>query len=127
MLNFTERFHATITGFTHDGARSLRTLLQRGQAYLVCIGKTGFLTADGTHADALVDVVRAIFDDAVFQNPGFVIARLEIEIAIVETAFGQLTKNGEQVLMAQAVRCEQMFTYQVQTHLLLLVRCRLWR
>ncbi|SAG38886.1 Uncharacterised protein [Enterobacter cloacae] len=44
------------------------------------------------------------------------IARLEIEIAVVEAAFGQLTKNGEQVLMAQAVRCEQMFTYQVQTH-----------
>ncbi|SAF41912.1 Uncharacterised protein [Enterobacter cloacae] len=55
------------------------------------------------------------------------IARLEIEIAVVEAAFGQLTKNGEQVLMAQAVRCEQMFTYQVQTHLLLLVRCRPWR
>ncbi len=43
---------------------------------------------------------------------GFVIARLEIEIAVVEAAFGQLTKNGEQVLMAQAVRCEQMFTYR---------------
>ncbi|MNZ80360.1 hypothetical protein D3C78_989900 [compost metagenome] len=44
------------------------------------------------------------------------IARLKIEIAVVETTLGQLGKNGEQILMTQAVRCEQMFTYQVQTH-----------
>ena len=48
------------------GSRRLRALLQRGQAYLVCISKTGFFAADGAHADALVNVIRTIFNDAVF-------------------------------------------------------------
>jgi hypothetical protein len=50
---------------------------------LVGISKTRFLAADRANADALVDIVRTIFNDAVFQNPGFVIARLKIEIAVI--------------------------------------------
>lgn len=66
MLHFTQRFHATISGITHNGARGLRALLKCGEANLIGISKTGFLPADGAHADAPVDVVRAIFNDAVF-------------------------------------------------------------
>ena len=64
--HFTEGFHTAIASITHNGTCSLRTLLQCSQANLVGIGKTGFLTADGAHADALVNVIRTIFDDAVF-------------------------------------------------------------
>ena len=66
MLHLTQRFNTAIACVTHDGTCRLRALLQRSQAYLVRIGKTGFLTADGAHANALVNVVRTIFDDAVF-------------------------------------------------------------
>jgi hypothetical protein len=66
VLHFSQGFHATIAGITHNGTRRLRALLQCGQANLIGIGKTGFLAADGADADALVDVVRAIFNDAVF-------------------------------------------------------------
>ena len=66
MLHFTQRFHPSVARIAHNGSRRLRALLQRGQAYLVCIGKTGFFAADGAHADTLVNVIRAIFNDAVF-------------------------------------------------------------
>ncbi len=66
MLHLTQRFHTPIASITHDGTRRLRALLQRSQAYLVGVGKTGFLAADGAHTHALVNVVRTIFDDAVF-------------------------------------------------------------
>ena len=66
VLHFTQRFHPSVARIAHNGSRRLRALLQRGQAYLVCIGKTGFFAADGAHADALVNVIRAIFNDAVF-------------------------------------------------------------
>ena len=66
MLHFSQGFHATIAGITHNGTRGLRALLKCGEANLIGIGETGFLAADGTDADALVNVVGAIFDDAVF-------------------------------------------------------------
>ena len=90
----------------NDGPRRLRALLERQLANLVSIGKAGFLAADRADADALIDIVRTIFNDAVFQNPGFVIARLKIKIAVIQTALGQLAKNGKQVLMVQAI-CRQ--------------------
>jgi len=66
MRHFTQGFHTTIAGITHNGTRGLCALLKCSQANLIGIGKTGFLAADGANADALVDVIRAIFDDAVF-------------------------------------------------------------
>ncbi|MNS54506.1 hypothetical protein D3C71_2155450 [compost metagenome] len=66
MLHFAEGFHSTIARFTHDSPRCLGALLQRSQANLIGIGKAGFITAYGANTDALVDVVRAIFNDAVF-------------------------------------------------------------
>ena len=45
------------------------TLLQRIQGDLIGIGEAGLLAADGAHADAPVDIVRAILDDAVLDHP----------------------------------------------------------
>ncbi len=50
----------------HDAARGLRALLQRQQANLIGVSEAGFLAADGAYANALVDIVRAVFDDTVF-------------------------------------------------------------
>ncbi|MNY00195.1 hypothetical protein D3C86_1326790 [compost metagenome] len=66
VLHFAQRFHAAIARFTYDGACRLGALLKRGQANLIGIGKTGFLTAHGANANALIDVIGAIFNDAVF-------------------------------------------------------------
>ena len=96
----------TIAVVAYNGTRRLRALFQRQSANLVRIGKAGFFPAHRTDADALVDIVRTIFNDAVFKNPGLVIARLKIEIAVIQTALGQLAKNGKQILMIQAV-CRQ--------------------
>ena len=106
MLYGAEGLHFAIAGVAHNGPRRLGALLQRQFADLIGVGKARFFAADGAHAYALVDIVRPIFNDTVFQNPGFVIARLKIEIAVIEAALGQLTKNGKQVLMIQAI-CRQ--------------------
>ena len=106
VLYGAEGLYFAIAGLAHNGPRRLGALLQRQLADLVSVGKARFFAADGAHAYALVDIVRPIFNDAVFQNPGFVIARLKIEIAVIEAALGQLTKNGKQVLMIQAI-CRQ--------------------
>ncbi|MNZ80359.1 hypothetical protein D3C78_989890 [compost metagenome] len=66
MLYFAQRFDATIPGFTDNSACRLGALLQCRQAYLIGIGKTGFFTAHGANANALIDIIRAIFNDAVF-------------------------------------------------------------
>ncbi|MNT97407.1 hypothetical protein D3C72_2397270 [compost metagenome] len=66
MLYFTQRFDAAITGFTDNRTCRLGALLQCRQANLIGIGKTGFFTAHGANANALVDIIRAIFNDAVF-------------------------------------------------------------
>lgn len=65
VLHFTRGFHATVAGITHNGSRRLRALLQRGR--LSGLHKQNrFFAADGAHADALVNVIRTIFNDAVF-------------------------------------------------------------
>ncbi|MPN59645.1 hypothetical protein SDC9_207366 [bioreactor metagenome] len=66
MLHSSQRFYFAVTAVTHDSTGSMSTLLQRQQANLVCIGKPCFFAADGAHANALIDIVRTIFNDAVF-------------------------------------------------------------
>ena len=66
MLYRAQRLYFAITTITDDGARRLCTLFQRQQADLVSISKSGFFTIDCTHANALIDVVRTIFNNTVF-------------------------------------------------------------
>ena len=66
MLHGPQRFYFAVTVVTHDSTRGMSALFQRQQANLVCIGKPCFLAADGAHANALIDIVRTIFNDAVF-------------------------------------------------------------
>ncbi len=66
MLNRAEGLHPAIASVADDGTGSLSALLQGQQADLVGIGKAGLLAADGAYADALVDMVRAIFNDVIF-------------------------------------------------------------
>ena len=66
MLNRSQRVYFAVSVVTHDSTGSMSTLLQRQQADLVCIGKPCFFAADGAHANTLIDIVRTIFNDAVF-------------------------------------------------------------
>ncbi|SQC14539.1 Uncharacterised protein [Klebsiella pneumoniae] len=68
MLYGAEGLHFAIAGVAHNGPRRLGALLQRQFADLIGVGKARFFAADGAHAYALVDIVRPIFNDAVFQN-----------------------------------------------------------
>ena len=69
---------------SRNGARGIRCLLQRRQLHFVGIRKTGFLAADRAHADALLDAVRSILDDAIFQRPRLFARQLEIKIGVVD-------------------------------------------
>jgi len=44
---------------------------QGGQADVIRIGKGGFFSGNGAHADALFNIETAGLDDAFFQAPGF--------------------------------------------------------
>ncbi|MOA26607.1 hypothetical protein D3C78_1474140 [compost metagenome] len=103
MADFTQGMHLTITAVTHYAARGMGALLQGVQGDLIGIGEAGFLAAHGAYSNPLVDIVRAILDDTVFNHPGFVVARLEIEIGVIEAAFGQLPQDGKQILVAQLI------------------------
>ena len=57
---------AAVLGGASNGAHGAGSVQQRGLRNIVGIGKSGFLTADGAHAHALVDAERAGFDNAFF-------------------------------------------------------------
>jgi hypothetical protein len=61
-----------------------RRALERLQADVVGIGEGGFLAADGAHADALLDVEAARFDDALLQAPGLGTRVLEIQVGVID-------------------------------------------
>ncbi len=77
--------------------------MQGIQRQLIGIGETGFLTADGAHAYALIDIVGAVFNNAVFQHPGFMVAGLKIEVSVIQLALGQLAENGKEVALTNVV------------------------
>src|SRR5258708_4504527 len=75
-----------LAGAARDRPRRIGSLEQSRQQHLVGVGKAGFFTADGAHADALLDAVRALFDNAVLERPGFLARQLEVQIRIVHAA-----------------------------------------
>ena len=106
MADFTQGMHLAVATVAHNAARSDGALVEGVEGDLIGIGKTGLFTADRTHPNPLIDIVKTIFDDAVFKHPGFMVAGLEIEIGVIKSAFCQLTQYGEQVLMTQLIRSE---------------------
>ena len=80
----TPRLHRRVRTAARDRARRLRRFGQRRQHDLVRIREAGLLARQRTHADALLDAVRAVLDDAVFERPGLFAAQLEIQIGVVD-------------------------------------------
>ena len=86
-----------------DGFRGARSREQRVSVDFVGIRETGLFAGDRPHADALIDRVRAVLDDAVLHRPAFAARMLEIEVAEIdarpqqqaETAFeGGIVQSG---------------------------------
>ena len=67
-----------------DGFRGARSRQQRVGVDFVGIREAGLLAGDRPHADALVDRVRAVLDDAVLHRPAFAARVLEIEVAEID-------------------------------------------
>ena len=75
--------------------------VQRRQSNFIRIGKARLVAADGPYADALVDTVRALFDNAVFQRPGLETAYLKVELRIVDRVTHDAAEDPRQVIVIQ--------------------------
>ena len=69
-----------------DAARGGHGIEQRGLVELIRVRKSGPLPGDRPHADALVDAVDALLDDAVLDGPGLEATHLKVQIGVVEVA-----------------------------------------
>lgn len=67
MLHPAKGMHFTIPMVAYNGAGRLCALFQRQSTNLVSIGKAGFPRSPRGR-QRLVDIVRTIFNDAVFKN-----------------------------------------------------------
>ena len=97
-------------GLTGAGnrARGPHCLAQCRQAYIIAVGKAGFLARLGAHAHALVDVEAAILDDAVFEYPGLADLVLEIQVCGIHPGRrDQLTEHSGDVVRAEVSRHQQ--------------------
>ena len=90
-----------------DGAHRRGGIAQGLAADVVGVGEGGFLAGDGAHADALVDVEAAGFDDALLQAPGLGPAVLEVEVGIIHTVFHDLAEDVGKALLIQVVGRQQ--------------------
>ena len=61
---------------------------------VVGIGETGLLAGDRAHADALLDRMRAVLDDAVLHRPAFAADVLEIQVAEIDARTEQCAEGA---------------------------------
>jgi len=64
-------------------------------------GEAGLLAADGAHADPLFDAVRSLFDDPVFQRPGFLPRQLKIQVGVIDTAAHDGVEHRRQSILIE--------------------------
>ncbi len=89
MRDVAQGMDFAIALFTHNATSGLSALIERVKGNLIRIGKTGFLAADSAHTNALIDVVRTVFNDTVFNHPRFVVTGLKIEVSIIKLTLSQ--------------------------------------
>ena len=85
-----------------DRPRGMRGLRECGQHDLVRIGKAGFLACQCTHADTLLDAVRAVFHDAIFERPRFIAAQLKIQVRIIDAVTHDTAEDRGKARFIQA-------------------------
>src|SRR6202035_4659706 len=67
------------------------------------------LAADGPHTDALLDAVRSLFDDTVFERPGFLPRQLKIQIGVIDTAAHDGVEHRRQSILTETRRRQDHF------------------
>ena len=67
-------------------ARCLGGFEQRRQGQIIGIGKARFLARDCTQTNPLIERMRTLFDQAVFQAPRFAARIFEVEISQIDLA-----------------------------------------
>jgi len=90
-----------------DRAHRFGGVTERQRADIVGIGESRFLAGDRPHADALVDVEAARFDDAFFEAPGLGAAVLEIEIGVIDFVRHDRAEHLAEVVHVEPVRRQQ--------------------
>ena len=93
------RMRAAIAG---DRARGAGRAQQRLRIDVIGIGEAGLLAGDRAHADALVDGVRAVLDDAVLHRPALAPRMLEVEIAEIDAGPKQGAEGAMQALLVES-------------------------
>ena len=61
-----------------------RSLLECGRQNLVGVSEAGFLAGQRPDADTLLDARATFFDDAIFERPGLVAGKLEINVCGID-------------------------------------------
>jgi hypothetical protein len=82
-LRLRADFDATALPRRRNGANGVGRVHQCRLGNVIGIGKRGFLSRYGAHANALVDTETAAFDDALFQAPTFAAGVLKVEVSVV--------------------------------------------
>ena len=85
-----------------DRPRGAGRAQQRLRIDVVGIGEAGLLAGDGAHADALIDGMRAILDDAVLHRPALAPRMLEVEITEIDARTQQRAEGAMQALLVES-------------------------
>ena len=85
-----------------DRARRMRRLEQRRQHDLVRIGEARLLAGERAHADAVVDAVRAVLDDAVLERPRLLADQLEVDVGVVHRVAHDVAEHARDAVLVEA-------------------------
>ena len=104
-LRLQQRRPRRLTG-TGDGPHRASGVGKRGRTDVVGIGKRRLLAGQGAHANPLIDVEAARFDDPLVQAPGFRTRVLKIQVGIIDPMAEDIAKGARQIALTQAKRCQ---------------------
>ena len=85
-----------------DRARRLRRGQQFRQDDLVRVGEAGLLAAHRAHADALLDRMVAVLDDAVLEHPRLAARMLEVQVGRVDRRPHEAREDAIEVAAGEA-------------------------
>ena len=102
------RLYRALAPLRGNGARRAGCLQERRKHDLVGIGESGLVARHGPDPHALLLRMDAIADQPVFEHPGFVRQRLEIQVPGVDSRTHQAIQHPLQFLPAQSSRVQQL-------------------
>src|SRR6188472_47927 len=97
-----------------DRSRRMRGLGQRGHDDLIRIRKSCLLASQRTHADTLLDAVRAVLDDAVLERPGLITTQLKIKVGVVDAVAHDTAEYRGNSFVVQSGRRENRLARDVE-------------